>query len=403
MDTATIRNESAPGREYAELTAQARAAYQEKRTKECIDITQRVLLADPGNAEAHTIYEAVRADIQRDLNDARALLEDSRSMADGQKYRKAAEIILLKILYLDPDHSDARDLLTQAKSGSSVGTSYPSQPIRAAQLEETAFTASPQPVELDPDPGRPINLKIPLIVAGVVVLVAGSWFFGAKAIARITESIPTSVATPSRPPSPKADTNRAVVGNTASTASAPVGLPAKNNTSAALVPVPPVPTNRMPVPAPPAPIEPPAPVVQSKPPAAAVAKAPGSLAVNSPIAADIYMNDRYLGATPTTLSLPAGRHTLEYRSGDMRTVMTHEVRSNEITTALVTFEITVHLNARPWALVFVEGTNRRALGQTPLSSVRVPIGSVLTFENPNFPPKSHRVRPGDSAIQVVFP
>src|SRR5678815_6026938 len=98
MDTATLRNES-PGREFAELTAQARTAYQEKRTKECIDITHRVLLADPGNAEANALYEAVQADIQRDLNDARALLEDSRSMTDGQKYRKAAEIILLKILY----------------------------------------------------------------------------------------------------------------------------------------------------------------------------------------------------------------------------------------------------------------------------------------------------------------
>ena len=404
MDTATIRNEFAPGREYAELTAQARAAYQEKRTKECIDITQRVLLADPGNAEANTIYEAVRADMQRDLNDARALLEDSRSMVDGQKYRKAAEIILLKILYLDPDHSEARDLLAQAKSGSSAATSYPSQPIRSAKLDETGFTASPQPVELDPDPRKPINLKVPLIVAGVVVLIAGSWFFGAKAIARIAESIPTSVATPTQTrPSSTPGTNRAVGGNTASTAPTPAGLSVTNHSSTAPVPVPPVPTSRMPVAPPPAPIAPPAPAVQSKPPAAAVAKAPGSLAVNSPIAADIYMNDKYLGATPTTLSLPAGRHTLEYRSGDMRTVMTHEVRSNEITTAFVAFEITIHLNARPWALVFVEGTNRRALGQTPLSSVRVPIGSVLTFENPNFPPKSHRVRSGDSAIQVVFP
>ena len=52
MDTATVRNES-PGREFSELTAQARAAYQEKRIKECIDITHRVLLADPGNAEAN--------------------------------------------------------------------------------------------------------------------------------------------------------------------------------------------------------------------------------------------------------------------------------------------------------------------------------------------------------------
>ncbi|HET9943884.1 MAG TPA: hypothetical protein VFR05_11100, partial [Terriglobia bacterium] len=118
MDTATVRNQSAPGGEFAEQTAQARAAYQEKRIKECIDIIQRVLLADPGNAEANSLHEAVLADIQRDLNDARALLEDSRSMSDGQKYRKASEIILLKILYIDSTHAEARELLAQARGSS---------------------------------------------------------------------------------------------------------------------------------------------------------------------------------------------------------------------------------------------------------------------------------------------
>jgi hypothetical protein len=132
-------------------------------------------------------------------------------------------------------------------------------------------------------------------------------------------------------------------------------------------------------------------------------KDPGSLAVNSPTAADIYMDGKYLGSTPTTLQLPPGRHTLEYRHGDLRTVMTHDVKSRETNSAFVTFDTTVQLNARPWAQVFVEGSARRALGQTPLSSVRVPIGSVLTFENPNFPPKSHRVKDTDNAIQMVFP
>ena len=130
---------------------------------------------------------------------------------------------------------------------------------------------------------------------------------------------------------------------------------------------------------------------------------PGSLAVNSAIAADIYMADKMLGSTPMTLQLTPGRHTLEYRHGDLRTVMTHEIKSRETISALVTFDTTVQLNARPWAQVFVEGSARRALGQTPLSSVRVPIGSVLTFENPNFPPKSHRVVETDTAIQMVFP
>ena len=184
MDTATIKNEPTPGREFAELTAQARAAYQEKRTKECIDITQRVLLADPGNAEANTLYEAIQSDIQRDLNDARALLEDSRTMTDGLKYRKAAEIILLKILYLDSGHEEARDLLAQAK-GSPNYASQPSQTSRPVHFEETSFTASPQPVVIEPEPRAPINLKIPLIVAGAVVLSAGFWFVGAKAIGSI--------------------------------------------------------------------------------------------------------------------------------------------------------------------------------------------------------------------------
>ena len=401
METATLRNESAPGREFAELTAQARAAYQEKRTKECIDITQRVLLADPGNAEANTLYEAVQSDIQRDLNDARALLEDSRTMTDGQKYRKAAEIILLKILYLDASHAEAKDLLAQAKGYASL-SSYANQPTRSAQLEETAFTASPQPVEKGPEPREPINLKIPLIVAAVLVLGAGLWFVGSKAMAKIAQSAPAAVATPeqNRPSAVRpADTNGAVV-STVATAVVPADAMPKKLESTP-VPVAPAVASKPTVPAP----VPPVPAVASKPTpqATAASKPPGSLAVNSPIAADIYMFDKYLGATPTTLQLPAGRHAVEYRSGDLRTVMTHEVRSGETTTAFVTFEITVHLNARPWAQVFVEGSSRRALGQTPLSSIRVPIGSVLTFENPNFPPKSHRVRSGDSAIQVVFP
>jgi hypothetical protein len=83
--------------------------------------------------------------------------------------------------------------------------------------------------------------------------------------------------------------------------------------------------------------------------------------------------------------------------------MTHDIKPNQTTTALVTFEMDVQINARPWAQVFVEGSTRKALGQTPLGSVRVPLGSVLTFENPNFPSKTHRVTEKDSAIQIVFP
>jgi hypothetical protein len=79
------------------------------------------------------------------------------------------------------------------------------------------------------------------------------------------------------------------------------------------------------------------------------------------------------------------------------------VKAKETTTAMVTFDVTVQINARPWAQVFVDGSQRRPLGQTPLSDVKVPIGSALIFENPNFPTKTYRVTGKETAIQMVFP
>src|SRR5207248_1562074 len=100
-----------------------------------------------------------------------------------------------------------------------------------------------------------------------------------------------------------------------------------------------------------------APVSNSRP-AAVNTAATGSLAVSSPIAAEIYIGEKYLGSTPATLQLPAGSQTLEYRHGDLRSVMTHVVKANEVTTALVSFNVMVQLNARPWANVTVEGSPR---------------------------------------------
>ena len=125
--------------------------------------------------------------------------------------------------------------------------------------------------------------------------------------------------------------------------------------------------------------------------------------MSSPIPAEIYASDRYIGSTPTTLELPAGRQTLEYRHGDLRTAVSHEIKPDETATATVAFSVTLQINAKPWAQVFLDGAQRRPLGQTPLSDISVPIGGVLVFENPNFPAKSHRITEKDTAIQVNFP
>jgi hypothetical protein len=168
--------------------------------------------------------------------------------------------------------------------------------------------------------------------------------------------------------------------------------------------VPPAPQIPPPV-VPPTPTPAPPVKVESAPPADTPPPKPetGKLAVSSPTLAEIYMGDKYLGSTPTTLQLPVGRQRLEYRHGDLRSVVTHDIRANETSTASVTFQITVEINARPWAQVSLEGTPRRSLGQTPLSGVTVPIGGVLVFENPGFTSKSYRITDKDAAIQVNFP
>src|SRR5438445_540713 len=95
----------------ASLAMRARDAYDQKRTKECLTLTKSLLMADPENAEAKALQSAIRSDIRRNLDDARALLQDSRRNDNLQEHRKAAEILLLKILYLDPEHEEAKILL----------------------------------------------------------------------------------------------------------------------------------------------------------------------------------------------------------------------------------------------------------------------------------------------------
>lgn len=96
-------------------------------------------MADPENAEAKALQSAIRSDIQRNLDDARALLEDSRRHDNLREHRKAAEILLLKILYLDPEHEEAKNLLSSAK-----GLSQPvSAPVPAAPKPKLDMTGPP--------------------------------------------------------------------------------------------------------------------------------------------------------------------------------------------------------------------------------------------------------------------
>ena len=368
------------------LVAQAQEAYDQKRTKECVNLIEQVLATDPDNPEAHMLQAAIQSDIERDLIDARSLLRDSQKDG-GLKYRKAAEIVLLKILYLDPRHEEAKSLLADARGTAqepqATTFSQPSPPpvqheARSTHGEDLIFTAAPVPFERPAELKRGgLSGKLPILIVGALIVAVGvvlTYGFWAKKPAATAESSPApAIATPAG--NKLKPTTEGVAPTPVRPLAAPVPVSAGD---AGTLPEPP---------------EIPAPAVTGK----------GMLAVSSAISAEIFMNGKSLGETPTTLQLNAGRQTLEYRHGNLKVTMTHEIKPKETTTALVMFEVDLQINARPWAQVFVEGSTRRALGQTPLGSVRVPIGSTLTFENPGFQSKTHKVTDKDSSIQVVFP
>jgi hypothetical protein len=110
-----------------------------------------------------------------------------------------------------------------------------------------------------------------------------------------------------------------------------------------------------------------------------------------------------MGATPLTLELPPGMQTLEYRYQGLEKTVSYVINQGETIRATIAFDVTLQINARPWALVSIDGSQARELGQTPLSNVTVPVGSVLVFQNPSFPEKKYRVTGKDSTVQIVFP
>ena len=115
------------------------------------------------------------------------------------------------------------------------------------------------------------------------------------------------------------------------------------------------------------------------------------------------MGSNRLGSTPATLELPPGSHTLEYRYRDLRKTVVHIIGSNQTTRTTITFEVTAQIDSTPKAEVLLEGIPLRSLGQTPLNGVRVAVGSVLVFRNPDFPEKRHVVTEKDTVIHVAFP
>ena len=345
----------------------ARQAYEQKRIKDCLDLTRAILLIDPDNAQAQSLRSSMQSELHRNLENVSAFRRQAQSKEKPEKQSEPSRTAVPGNVELDSESNSAalieatsplaeapNDSRRMLKIGSLVRATV--LVLLSATVLSISVVSLMKPATT-PKPVAPLRASTPANSSQQIQNVNAP----APELSWLTNSIET---VPVPEPTPPAAEN-----------------PSTTYRSSAVVP-------------------PPGPV--AKEPQPMIAAAAGTLAVSSQTSVDIYKDDAYLGAAPVSLELPAGTHTLEYRHGGLRKYVTHVINSNETTKTTITFDVSVQINSKPWAAVFIDGVEKKALGQTPLSGVRVPIGSVLIFENPRFQTKTYRVTGNETGIQVVF-
>src|SRR5258706_12765660 len=114
-------------------------------------------------------------EIRHDLRDARAMIEKPGNRDERKKYRKAAEIILLKALNSDSGNDEAKALLQHARAVTDSNDVTPlvlraAPAVSASQPkkeDEIPFTAGPPIFERKEEKKR---TKLPVTLFGVLVL-----------------------------------------------------------------------------------------------------------------------------------------------------------------------------------------------------------------------------------------
>jgi hypothetical protein len=343
------------------LTELAREAFEQKRTKDCLDLTRAILLVDPGNADAQAMRLAIQSEMHRDLDNARAFIRQAQTRESLEPQQQPAFT----------EAASENDMRVQVERSQGRLASVVSSTL--LQLSEFFHKQRPRRV-------RWLLSVLGIVIVGVVLLSLSKFKTGTRPVE--SSLVPLASADVPKPAvseeshPPLIETPIAVVPSPAAVPSkAPAAIPTAVTAARTVATLPDVP----------------------------VVAGTGILAVSSPGAVDIYEGDAYLGSVPVSLELSSGEHTLEYRHGTLRKFVTHVINRNETSKAMVVFDVTVQVNSKPWSEVFLDGVERKDLGQTPLSGVRVPIGGVLIFENPQFQAKRYRITGNETGIQIVFP
>jgi hypothetical protein len=342
------------------------------------DVAQCALLAaalidGSAPASASAAAAAVRARCAAEIAAwfSRALRVDSDGWTDAHEALAA----LQRLLAETPQHRAS--LVAALQPGAHAGAAQAGVPVemvglplRAAEPADIRTAEAPAPVKADTkpaarpvrerpaavvEPARPRKSRTPLVLGVVALLLAV--VVAAQTVYILRTSGPTtiSVNAPAPPAVIEAPPAPAV------TATAPAVSLASAD---AARPVPPRPADTRP-PAPAGPVA-------------------GWLAVRSPIEVDILRDGELIGTSRSTrLMLPEGRHALELvnaRLGFRQPINVTIAPGAESTLPVTVPDGVVHMNAVPWAEVFVDG---RRIGETPLGNVRVPIGShEVLFRHP---------------------
>ena len=68
----------------------ARQAYEQKRIKDCLDLTRAILLIDPDNALAQSLRSSMQSELHRNLENVSAFLRQAQSKEKPEKQSSAA-------------------------------------------------------------------------------------------------------------------------------------------------------------------------------------------------------------------------------------------------------------------------------------------------------------------------
>src|SRR5262245_31623901 len=99
----------------SELAEFARRALEEKRRKDCLALTRAMLKIDPANQDARVMQNWIQSDLQRENQQAYALMRSAR-FTDAREPVEKAGLMLQDVLDVDPENEDAQILFSRVTS-----------------------------------------------------------------------------------------------------------------------------------------------------------------------------------------------------------------------------------------------------------------------------------------------